>query len=146
MAIKTEPKLSAKLNTLLTEWTAAESAASLATAKEKELRQQIFDLCFPAPVKGSGNQYHLPFDRTLVGDFRTNLSADKEMALAILADKKSNIRPIVEKVIKWKPEVSKAEFSALSDEERNLLGDLITEKPGLPALEIKVTSKLRKKL
>lgn len=140
------PILSPELNQLLTEHKQAETLASQWTARERELRQAIFNYCFPKPVEGTGNLYRLPFDKTLVGDYKINYMVDRGLLDAeIKKGLTSNVRPVIDKVISFDPKVRPGELKKLEREDLLLISPLITAKPGLPALEIKTTSKMRRK-
>ena len=134
-----------ELNDLLTRWVAADKAATQWTAIEKELRQAIFNRCFPEPADGTGNLFRLPFDKTLVGDYRINYTVDRGLLDAIMKDAGSNIKPLVEQIIAFEPRVKPGEVKKLSDEEKLLVAPLLTAKPGLPGLEFKTTSKMRRR-
>lgn len=135
--------LDPELNSILSQWVEADRLATHWASREKELRQAIFAKQFPSPEEGAKNFLRLPFDKTLVGDYRINYTVDRGLLDAIKANPESNLLPIVEKVIKYRPEVSKTELKELSAEDRLAIADLLTAKAGLPGLEIKTTSKMR---
>lgn len=141
----TNPIIDPELESILNSWVEAQKAASQWTAREKELRQSIFNRLFPEPIEGANNFKRLPFDKTLVGDYRINYTADKGLLDAEIAlGKKSNLRPLIDQVINWRPEVRAGELNKLGTEDKRALAPFITSKPGLPALEFKTTSRMRK--
>lgn len=136
------PDLSAKL----TAWLHAQDLASQWKAEEEKLRREIFATAFPEPKEGTDNLLNLGYDRTLVGDNRTNFTVDRGLLDDIMKQPKSgNLRVLVEKVIRFDPKVRDGEFKKLSHEDKLALADLLTQRPGLPSLEIKTTSRMRKK-
>lgn len=138
-------ELDADLNDLLTRWVAADQEATKWTAIEKQLRQSIFNRCFPEPADGTGNLFRLPFDKTLVGDYRINYTVDRGLLDVIMKDATSNVKPLVEQIIAFEPRVKPGELKKLTDDDRLLVAPLLTARPGLPGLEFKTTSKMRRK-
>jgi hypothetical protein len=70
----------------------------------------------------------------LQADHKINRSVDEAVVSALM--KADNTRPLAEKVFRYKPELVLKEFKGLSLEDKKIIADAVTEKPGTPALKI----------
>ncbi|QJD54376.1 hypothetical protein [Aminobacter phage Erebus] len=128
-----------ELDRLLTEWHAAVQNANHWTAKEMELRKQIFNGMFINPVVGT-NKVKIAHGMALIGDYRMNYKIDK----AVMEESRGFIPVhLLEAVISYRPEVKAGGWKKLSDEEKKHFGAFITETPGSPGLELKPANKVR---
>jgi len=128
------------LDEMITEWFNLSEQVSKLIVHERELRTEIFKRAFPNPERGT-NKIRISHGMALVGDYRLNYTVDRPLLEEKLADAK--IAPIVHEIINFQPNVREGAFYKLSDEDRNLVADMITEKPGTPGLEIKSAAKVR---
>ena len=127
-----------RLEALLSEWHEAQKSLTQVKLREQELRQQIFQLAFPNPERGS-NYATLPYNMVLIGRPRHSYSVD--------ADKLSELHlpdEMLQKVIRYRPEVREAAYVQLPMEAKAILSEAVTEKPGLPSIEIKPADKVRR--
>lgn len=134
------PAFALDLDDLITEWHKIKSELDHLVLKERELRTELFKRAFPKPTRGT-NKIKISHGMALIGDYRLNYTVDR----AILDDHLQNpeIAPIIHEVINFQPMVREGAFYKLGDNSRKLIADMITEKPGLPGLEIKAASKVR---
>jgi len=120
---------------LTTEWWSASQSLELLKARELELRKELFARQFPNPVEGSAeNKVPLGDGWILQADHKINRTLDDAVVSALM--KADNTRPLAEKVFRYKPELNLKEFKGLSPEDRKVIADAVTEKPGTPALKI----------
>ena len=125
---------------LISEWDDAVAKADYWKEKELELRLKIFGTAFPTPKVGA-NKIRINYGMALVGTHRINYKVDKPAILTMY--NQDNVRPIVDKVINFRPEVKEGEYKKLTPDDLKLIAEAITETPGTPALEVKSASKLR---
>lgn len=120
---------------LTTEWWAASQALDTLKVRELALRVELFKRQFPSPVEGSAeNKVPLGGGYILQADHKINRNVDEAVVSALM--KGDNTRPLAEKVFRYKPELVLKAFRDLSDEEKKIVADAVTEKPGTPALKI----------
>jgi len=120
---------------LTTEWWAADQALAAIKARELALRNELFKRRFPNPVEGSAeNKVPLEAGYILQADHKINRSVDEAVVSALM--KADNTRPLAEKVFRYKPELVLKVFKGLSPEDKKIIADAVTEKPGTPALKI----------
>lgn len=125
----------------LKEWYALKQQLDELKNKEVVLRQFIFNGIFTKPEEGVNK--HDINDGTgavLKGTYVINRKVNEEQLEELetsLSDPNSNLPQLdLDKLIKWKPEVSITEYRKLTDEQRNLLDQTLVIKPGMPSLEI----------
>lgn len=120
---------------LTTDWWAASQALDALKVRELALRVELFKRQFPSPVEGSAeNKVPLGGGYILQADHKINRNVDEAVVSALM--KGDNTRPLAEKVFRYKPELVLKAFRDLSDEEKKIVADAVTEKPGTPALKI----------
>jgi hypothetical protein len=120
---------------LPTEWWAASQALDALKVRELAMRNELFKRQFPNPVEGSAeNKVPLGEGWILQADHKINRNVDEAVVSALM--KGDNTRPLAEKVFRYKPELVLKAFRDLSDEEKKIVADAVTEKPGTPALKI----------
>lgn len=121
----------AKLN----EWWEITQRLEVDKLRETELRKDLFGMAFPDPTEGSvKNKVNLSDGYILQGDYKINRTLDQ--AVISTLSKGDNTRPLVDTVIKYNPALILPAWKKLSDVDRALLADMVTEKPGTPALSI----------
>lgn len=128
----------AEITAALNAWIDADIAMRAAVAAELEARAYLQTLAFPAPTEGTNNQ-PLPDGRTLKGTFKNsyNLEQDKiEATLKLLP------KAVAQSLVKWKGEIKLTAYKGLEPAHKALINEILTIKPGRPALEI-VTPKER---
>jgi hypothetical protein len=126
----------AKLYTMQQELAALKSAEAM-------LRKRIFDHFFPTPTEGSaGNKYPLN-DGTgavLQADHKINrtvLEAELDALKDAVKAEGSNLPKLpFNKLVKYKPELVKAEYNKLTAEEREVFDRALNIKPGMPELSV----------
>lgn len=133
------------LNSKLNEWHEAEKQLNHWKQRENELRKEIFEASFPTPIRGKKNKTRIDHGMALIGDYRQNYKVDRALLTATMSDVENNgnVLPLIHEVISFDPRVSESKFEALSDDDKKLLGDLLTVTPGTPGLEIKPANKVR---
>lgn len=115
-------------------WKTAEELAKL-NMKEKKLRQTLADKGFQTPKEGT-NKLDLGVNgRFLQLDYKITRKVD-ETALDALIKSQTVAADLMAKIIRYKAECSVTEWKKATADERKLFGDVITEKPGMPSLEI----------
>lgn len=138
MEVSKQPVEGLTLGQAIQEWWLVDQHRKEVQARELALRSRIFGEAFPAPTEGSANN-KMPLDEgwILQGDYKINRNVDEAMVVALRA-MGDNVATIVDSVIKWKPELKLKEWKALDAETRKLLAEMVIEKPGTPALEVKL--------
>jgi len=123
--------------TLTMVWYRVDQQLSAVKVRELELRKALFARSFPAPVEGSAqNKKDLSEGWILQGDYKINRSVDDAVVSALM--KGDNTRALAERVFRYKPELNLKEYKGLSPEDKKLIADAVTEKPGTPSLEVKL--------
>lgn len=103
-------------------------------AEEKELRKALFSKYFTAPREGT-NAITLGFGKELKAKYPINRKINEE-ALDAASVNKLITPELLHEVIKYKPSLSVGAYKDLTDDQKKLFADIITEEPGTPALEI----------
>jgi hypothetical protein len=124
----------------LKEWFILKQQLDEMKGKEVVLRQFIFNGLFTNPTEGINK--HDVNDGTgavVKGTHVINRSVQIEELEKLEESLKndSNLPKLdLEKLVKWKPEVSIKEYRTLTDEQRHLFDQALVIKPGMPGLEI----------
>lgn len=112
-------------------------------AAEAMLRRRIFDHFFPNPVEGSKDNKYPLNDGTgaiLQADHKINrtvLEPELDAYKAALKDPGANLPKLpLNKLIKYKPELVKAEYNKLTEEERRACDTFLNIKPGMPDVSV----------
>lgn len=120
---------------LTTEWWRLAQLLDSLKVKELEFRNELFKRQFPNPVEGSAeNKVPLGEGWILQADHKINRNVDEAVVSALMVA--DNTRALAQKVFRYKPELILKEFKGLSPEDKKLIADAVTEKPGTPALKI----------
>lgn len=127
------------------EWVAAKAKAAEWTAKEMELRKELFAEYFPDAQEGTNNlnlewgkqlKANCVISRNIVKDELAALRTVEAQKLADDANYKSNIMPLIDLVVEYEPKLVVGEYKKLSAESQLLLADMITIKDGAPSLSL----------
>lgn len=122
-------------------YTMQEELAALKTA-EAMLRRRIFDHFFPNPVEGSKENKYPLNDGTgaiLQADYKINrnvLEPELDTLRAAIREDATLPRLPLNKLVKYKPELVKAEYNKLTDEERQVFDRALDIKPGMPEVKV----------
>lgn len=122
----------AALDDKIVEWQQLDAKLTELKAREVELRAEIFAEAFAAPTEGV-NVYPLGAGWVLKGTHKINRSLD---ARAWLDHVKSLPADLARSLVDYKPILSVSGWKAAPDHVRLRLADCVTEKPGLPSLEL----------
>lgn len=122
----------AEVRLLLNDWFAAAKESKEAAAKESAARLLLVNTAFPKLKEGAGNVLPIGFGKNLKVTGKINRKLDE----ALLALAKNIPAEIIEAVIKMKPSLIVGAFKSLSDDDKKLFGDIVTETPGAPSVEI----------
>lgn len=112
-------------------------------AAEAMLRRRIFDHFFPTPVEGSKENKYPLNDGTgaiLQADYKINrsvLEPELDAYKAAIKDPNANLPKLpLNKLVKYKPELVKAEYNKLTEEERKACDTFLNIKPGMPEVSV----------
>lgn len=115
-------------------WDQAKQELARWKAAEMLLRTKIFKAAFPTPKEGTNN-FTLESGYILKGKYSLNRDIDPgELFARTEAFREAGIP--VDALIKRSPELVKAKYNELTDEQRTLFDNVLIIKPGTPALEI----------
>ena len=125
----------------LKEWYVLKQQLDELKGKEVVLRQFIVAGLFPEPTEGVNKHDVNDGTGAVVKATHVINRAVQEEPLAELrksmALPDNNLPKLdLDKLVKWRPEVSIKEYRTLTDEERNLFDQVLVIKPGMPGLEI----------
>lgn len=115
-------------------WEKLSEELALMTAREKEMRQRIFDACFVNPKEGT-NKFDLHAGYQLSAQYKLNRTIDKA-ALPVVEEMLKEHQLDINDYVRFKPELETKAYKALSSDKQKILDLAITAKPGLPSLEI----------
>ena len=128
---------------LLASWYEMADQLKSLRASEALLRKSIFKKAFPNPKEGT-NKYELDDGYVLSGKYALTRSVD-EGAYSSILDNLYEAKIKVDKLVKFKPSISKSEYSRLTDEQRDLFDQCLVIKPGSPSLDIILPAKNKPK-
>lgn len=118
----------------LQEWQKLSEDLALMTAREKEMRQRIFDAAFPKPTEGT-NKFDLAGGYQLSASYKINRTIDKAV-LSTVEEMLKEQGLDINDYIRFKPELETKAYKTMSSDKQKILDLAITAKPGLPSLEI----------
>ncbi|MCW2764036.1 MAG: PaP73 [Marmoricola sp.] len=119
-----------------------DAQAQSAFWKDAELTARIaaIEAVFTEPPDSGTVNYDLGKGYKLKAVFRENYKLEKgdplEQALTKIEATGERGKLIAERVIRWKPELSKTEYDQMPDELRSILDTVLTVEPGTPSLEL----------
>lgn len=123
-------------------YTMQEQLAALKSA-EAMLRRRIADHFFPNPTEGSKENKYPINDGTgaiLQMDHKINrkvLEPELDVLKAKIKAEGSNLPKLAfNKLVKYTPELVKAEYNKLTEEERRLFDEALEIKPGMPEVKV----------
>lgn len=119
---------------LMAEWEKADQEATLAVERERDLRVRIARAAFAAPKEGT-NSFALRNGYVLKGKFDIRRIVDIA-SLATVREMMTEKGYNTDDCVRMKPELALTAFKALPEEAKKIMSLAITEKPGLPSLEI----------
>lgn len=123
-------------------WFAANEVLRKARAEEMELRLAAIAAVYPPDILEHTGAFNaeLVDESVLKCVIRANAKVDGKKIKAAL-DKLRAIGAdgvlLAERLVKWTPEASIAEFKKLTDKQRRIFKDVITVAGGAPSLELK---------
>lgn len=119
----------------LNEWSRLQQELAKIKASEMLLRTKIFKALFPNPVEGT-NTVPLGTEGWVM---KAQHKIDRVPDVALLTAKAADLRAQgipVDSLIRSKPELAKAEYNKLTEDQRHEFDQVLTIKPGSPSLEI----------
>lgn len=127
-----------ELATAVQIWRDDQEALAKAVEKERASRQALIDKYFPnfeeGVHTGSLREFNLKCTMTIN---RSVVQEQYAAAHAHYIEKQNEARlALLNKVFRAKQEVNVKDWKALSPDERKVLADIVTEKPGLPQLKL----------
>lgn len=138
--MSSEFEVSDDLSQAITDWSYAEGQRSHWVAREAALRKRITGEVFPLEEPGT-HKVRLPYGMALRAEFRVNYSVDKEALEEYRTD--GTVATILKKVIFYKPDLVVKEWNSLTTDDKAKVANLVTEKGGMPKLELLPQSKIR---
>lgn len=128
----------AKLVDLITAWNDASKAAALAAQTKKEAQAALVDAFFSDDDVGQTGTHTIrtEYGMDLKVSKSISLSVDSIQLDALVETAGDNVKGIVEDFITYKPSASKSEWDKLSDDDRKLFADVITEKNSAPQVKL----------
>ena len=121
---------------LISQWDQAKKQSDYWTTQEATLRQQLFRHLVPQPTVGR-NTVKLTHGMAAICEYRVNYKLHVDILPTLPTE-------LVTKFVEFKPTLNKSSWLNLTDNERKTCADAVTETPGMPALELKQASKVRK--
>lgn len=128
-----------KIQPMLEEWHKHVAIVAESNALEKELRAKLVEIAFDGkPEIGAANKVDIGHGCILQCTQPQTLKLDQEALVVLTSDvnNRDNIMPLVDEIISYSPKASMTEWKRLSDEDRLLFHDVVTEHLGTPALKI----------
>ncbi len=124
--------MNADIATALYDWQHKQAQLKVAIAEENRARLLLVSLAFPTPLEGVNNQ-PLGNGYILQGTFRNNYSLDNkrvETQLKLLPGE------VARGLVSWDAKLKVGAYKALEPAHRNVVNEVLTIRPGMPALEI----------
>lgn len=121
-------------------WLDAKNALDAAKATEMELRSKVIEGFNFDPKKAAGTEYaDLANGWRLKAVKKQNYNLDKDKtdaALSELEKSGSDGQFIADRLVKWKPDLSIAEYRKLNATHKAIIDRVLTVTPGSPSLEL----------
>lgn len=133
------------LENLLNGWTHHSSEAAKHQTEEKRLRAEIITLLYgedPQLAEGSGNKvdvghsFILQITQPITRKVDAGALDSMGSAFADDEEEQARVSGIIDKIIESKPSLSVSAWKHLSDEERLLFADVVTESTGTPSAKL----------
>lgn len=129
----------------LSKWYEMNETLKKLKGTEAMLRRRIADFFFPEPTEGSKDNKHSLNDGSgavLQMTHSINRTVDEAeleaLREAMFADGSNLPQLPLDQIIRWKPELNKAEYNKLTAEEKQVIDRALIVKPGMPSIEIKI--------
>lgn len=133
-------KLEAQQLAAAVKWKAAYDALKAAETEEEGLRAEAVAICFPAGLDPGTTSLKLHDGSTLKAVIRKRSKVDPTKIggalLALRRKFKALGKLLGERLIKWTPEASIAEWNKLTDEQRAFFDGVVTVAGGAPSLDL----------
>lgn len=126
---------------MLDAWEQVDLLRVLVQDTEVDMRLKLFSGAFANPKEGT-NTHRLPDGRELKGQYKINRYIDEAALPATLATLRERGVANTDALVKYKPELAKREWNALSAENKLAFSPAVIAKPGMPSFEV-VTPKRR---
>lgn len=131
---------------LIVSWQTAKSQLDAAVELERNLRKQVFEVCFPEAKEGTNN-LDLGMGYKLKGVKKLNYNlvngeGETETVLDQIANLGNEGHFIAERLVGWKPALSLSEYKKLEANNpthakiKNMIDSVITITEGLPTVEV----------
>lgn len=104
-------------------------------ARERELRQQVFDAFFPEPKEGT-NTIMLPAKWKLKGQFKLDRQIDRGALDSVLEQLRKKEKVNSDDLIEIMPKLRLTNYRALTKEQRDIFDQALVIKPQTPTIEI----------
>lgn len=118
----------------LEQWFEVSNQLQALKEKEMSLRKSIFKLAFPAPKEGT-NILSLGDGYDLKGVHKINRKID-EAALHAGKDTFESENIVLDRLVRFKPELSTGEYKKLTDAQRHCFDFCLVATEGSPSIEI----------
>lgn len=124
--------MNVEISAAILRWQEATRVLRAAIAEENQARLALVGLAFPAPLEGVNNQ-PLGNGWILQGTFRNNYSLDNKR---VEAQMKLLPAAVARGLVSWDAKLKVGAYKALEPAHKNVVNEVLTIKPGMPALEI----------
>lgn len=122
---------------MLDAWEAVDQLRSLIQDCEMDMRLKLFAGAWANPKEGT-NSHKLPDGRVLKGQYKINRYIDEAALPATLEALRERGVANTDALVRYKPELAKREWNALSEENKLIFSAAVTSKPGAPSFEITI--------
>lgn len=139
----TSTALAQPTNADIAAWYELQARMAADKATEAMMRRRLADYFFPNPTEGSADNKHPLNDGTgailqLTHKLNRKVLEPELDALKAAAKEPGSNAPKVpwNKLLKYKPELVKAEYNKLTEDERKYVDGALEIKPGMPELQV----------
>lgn len=130
--------------TMLNDWYELSEQAAVLKAKENEARRALVAKFFPDAKEGV-NTLSIAYGKVLKANVPVTRTVDDPQLEALkklaTSEGRVSVLSLCDTLFTYKPSLAVGEWKDLSDDERKLFADVITEKPGMPSLSIETPKK-----
>jgi hypothetical protein len=126
----------------LQEWYLLQEELKKLKFRESILRRNLFDEFFTDPKEGT-NSFDLEGGYVLKGDYIIERKVD-EAAFTKTKEELVVAKINPDKVVRWKPELAKAEYNKLTAEQKLIVDNFLIVKPGSPQMKVEEGKELKK--
>lgn len=125
---------------MLKEWEICKQIMDEVKDIEMDNRLKLFAGAFPNPKEGT-NTHNLPDGRAIKGQYKVNRNVDEAALPGVLADLRNAGVANTDVLVRYKPELAKREWNALSDEHKLTFSPAIVATPGTPQFDVVMPKK-----